>query len=53
MTERTYQPLSSTANLARGDTRDTVAREIVGINRGEEEITSINGEGLATERQGD
>lgn len=49
----TYEPLLSTANLARGDTRDTITLEIVNVDGSEEKILRVDLEGLAREGESD
>lgn len=48
---RTYEPLLGATDVARGDTRDTVAREVVGVHRCEEHVARVDRERLAAEGQ--
>lgn len=48
---RTYEPLFGATDVARGDTRDTVACEVVGVHWREEQVARVDRKRLAAERQ--
>lgn len=49
----TYKPFGRPSNLSGGDTRDTITVQVIGINRGEEQVTRIDVKCLTTESQRD